>query len=320
MAFIIYLNFTRSQSNYSTLFLQIILLGFVLQITKTVLELLGLEFSPYYHNLYLIGIYSQGPAMYLFIKKMLNPQLLIWPKQFLFHFLPWLILGLLKYNFNNYGIKEWIVIYLVGFQSLAYILICIKPYLSVRKLYLQKNKQFYIIYYLFPVFAALWIQFPVSGITHIEHHLFETTFYSAFVYYLMFLKIKEPNIEKDKYKFTGIDEETSRELFTNVSHFINEKELYLDPDLTLNTLAKKTTMQVNTLSQVINQNAHSNFRDFINTFRINLAKEQISLKVQKGFTIASVAYDCGFNSLSAFNRAFKKVTGLTPSDYIKTTS
>ena len=140
----------------------------------------------------------------------------------------------------------------------------------------------------------------------------------AFLYYLIFLKIKEPKSETDKYKFSGIDETVSQSIYTKTVTAIREKELYLDPDISLTILSKKVSLQVNILSQVINQNSHSNFRDFINTFRIEKATKEIRDKAQKGFTIASVAYDCGFNSLSAFNRAFKKATGQTPSEYIQT--
>ena len=320
LAFIIYLQLKGKQSVLQNIYLRIILLAFVLQITKALLELFNLEFSPYVNNLYLLGIYSQGPAMYLFIRKALTPRLAVWPKQFLIHFLPYLILSVIRYDFDHPEAKEWFAIYLVGIQSLAYILLCIRPYLSVRKNYFEGNRQFYFIVYLFPVFAAMWISFPISGFTRINNQVFESIFYPLFIYYLIILKFKEPRNEKEKYKFTGIDEATSLEIFNEVSQAIKQKELYLNPDITLNVLAKKVTIQVNILSQVINQNAHLNFRDFINTFRIEKAREQITEKVQKGFTIASIAFDCGFNSLSAFNRAFKKGTGYTPSEFIRANS
>jgi AraC-like DNA-binding protein len=317
LAFVIYLHIARKQSFYKNLFLQIILLAFIIQITHALLELFQWQFSPYTGNLYLIGIYCQGPSMYLFIRKSLNPQWLIWPKQFIIHYAPWLIISSLRYNFGNPGLKEWIAVYLVGIQLLVYILLCIKPYLAVRKLYRQKEKKYFLISYLFPAFAFLWITFPFSGITKINYQIIESILHSAFLYYLIFLKIKEPKSETDKYRFSGIDETASQKIFAEIINAIREKELFLDPDISLTLLAKKVSLQVNILSQVINQNSHSNFRDFINTFRIEKAKTEIRNKAQKGFTIASVAFDCGFNSLSAFNRAFKKATGNTPSEYIQ---
>lgn len=91
-------------------------------------------------------------------------------------------------------------------------------------------------------------------------------------------------------------------------------------NLTMNKLARKLSLPVNTLSQVINQNAGEKFRDFINSFRIKRARQVMPAETGKGFSIASTAFECGFNSLSAFNRAFRKHTGMTPSEYLKSGS
>ena len=320
IAFIVYLQSVRSRSVYDNLFLQIILLAFVIQITHALLELFQWQFSPYTNNLYLVGIYCQGPSMYLFIKKTLNPQWKIWPKQFLIHYFPYLVISTLRYNFNNPGLKEWGAVYLVGIQMLVYILLCVKPYIHARKLYLQNEKKYFLIVYLFPAFALLWITYPFSGITKVNYQIVESILHAAFLYYFIFIKINEPKTEKDKYRFSNVDEVASKEIFRKITTVIYTEELYLDPAINLTLLARKVMIPVNVLSQVINQNAGMNFRDFINSYRIEKAQQQIVTKTQMGFTISSVAFECGFNSLSAFNRAFKNVSGLTPSEYIRSNS
>jgi AraC-like DNA-binding protein len=60
-----------------------------------------------------------------------------------------------------------------------------------------------------------------------------------------------------------------------------------------------------------------NFYDYINTLRIEEFKRLISIPDNQKFTFMALAYDCGFNSKSAFNRFFKKSTGLSPSAYIR---
>jgi len=69
------------------------------------------------------------------------------------------------------------------------------------------------------------------------------------------------------------------------------------------------------LSQVINEQLSSNFNDFINSYRVEEAKKMLMNPEMKNFTIASIAYDSGFNTLSAFNVAFKKFTGITPPQF-----
>ncbi len=317
LAFTIYMGFPDVRQKRKNLFLQIILLAFILQIIHALIELFNWRISPYYANLYLLGSYVQGPAVYLYLQKSIKPDYEIWPKGFLVHFLPYIIIASLKYNFDKNGLLEWIAIYLVGIQYLFYILIGIKPYMTIRKQYKQGNKQLYLIYFLFPVFAFLWLNYPFSGITGINYQLWETILHSCFVYYLIFLMIKTPKPENNKYRFSTINPKESLNIYHNLINEIKVKEYYLDTEITLRKLSKKVNISINIISQVTNQNSGLNFPDFINTFRIEKAMELLPVNIRKGFTISSVAFDCGFNSLSAFNRAFKKTTGKTPSEYLK---
>ena len=68
------------------------------------------------------------------------------------------------------------------------------------------------------------------------------------------------------------------------------------------------------LSHVINASFNQNFRDFINSYRIEESKSRL---VQDDMNILNIAYEVGFNSKSAFNTAFKKFTGMTPKEYRK---
>jgi hypothetical protein len=113
-----------------------------------------------------------------------------------------------------------VAIYLVGLQYLAYILLSLKPYMECIKQY-HENQQYFLVVYLFPVFALLWFTYPVSGITGINYQLIETMLHSGFVYYLMFLKIKKPPADREKYKFTGINEKASRDHFEKLEELIS---------------------------------------------------------------------------------------------------
>jgi len=67
------------------------------------------------------------------------------------------------------------------------------------------------------------------------------------------------------------------------------------------------------LSQIINERCGKNFTDFINSYRLIEAKKKLSSKEYKHLTIMSIAQECGFNSISSFNTAFKKQNHCTPS-------
>ena len=64
-------------------------------------------------------------------------------------------------------------------------------------------------------------------------------------------------------------------------------------------------------------NPFFNFFDFINQFRIDEARSILKNPEKKQFTVLEILYEVGFNSKSSFNTAFKKHTGLTPTQYRK---
>jgi AraC-like DNA-binding protein len=90
---------------------------------------------------------------------------------------------------------------------------------------------------------------------------------------------------------------------------------YANPNLSLNELALKLKMQPHILSKVINQGFQKNFFDFINTYRVEEFKSRMDDPKYRHYTLISVAYEVGFNSKTAFNRSFKKITNQTPSEY-----
>jgi AraC-like DNA-binding protein len=91
--------------------------------------------------------------------------------------------------------------------------------------------------------------------------------------------------------------------------------LHLDPLLKLEDLAEKLQLPVKQVSSLLNQHIGKNFNDFVNSYRVNEAKQKLADPLQNRYTIAAIAYDCGFNSLPTFQRCFKQFTGITPSQY-----
>jgi len=93
------------------------------------------------------------------------------------------------------------------------------------------------------------------------------------------------------------------------------KKPYLEPMLTIHDLADLMKMPSHQLSKVIHKEFGKNFYEYVNHYRILRFKKQVVSEKLQHFTILAVAFDCGFNSKSAFNRIFKEQTGVTPRDY-----
>lgn len=121
----------------------------------------------------------------------------------------------------------------------------------------------------------------------------------------------EPKLSSpDKAQIT--DEEEAWK--NRIEVYMLDHRPFLDPQLSLKSLASKLKTNPSVLSAVINQNFQKNFNDFVNEYRVNefltLAKDSHNAH----YTLLALALESGFNSKSTFNRAFKKITGRTPKD------
>ncbi len=102
-----------------------------------------------------------------------------------------------------------------------------------------------------------------------------------------------------------------------IKNYMASLEPFKDAALTLNELASQLEMPARKLSGLINRHFGQNFIDFVNTYRIELAKSRLKNPVDPKETILEVMYEVGFNSKSSFNTLFKQKTGSTPSDFKK---
>ena len=98
---------------------------------------------------------------------------------------------------------------------------------------------------------------------------------------------------------------------------INEKP-YLNGNLTLSGLANTLSIPTHHLSQTINERLKVNFFDFVNQYRVEEAKSMMKRQEYAHFSLADIGFEAGFNSVSTFNKSFKKFLNLTPSEYQKT--
>lgn len=125
----------------------------------------------------------------------------------------------------------------------------------------------------------------------------------------------EPVVRKKKYANSGITDELVIDIHNRLKELMNKEKIYCESELSLSALAAKLNVHPNYLSQVINEKEGKSFFDYINALRVEEFKRLIALPQSSRFTLMSLAFDCGFNSKSSFNKNFKKVTGLSPSEY-----
>ncbi|MEW8334076.1 MAG: helix-turn-helix domain-containing protein [Candidatus Thiodiazotropha sp.] len=121
--------------------------------------------------------------------------------------------------------------------------------------------------------------------------------------------------ETKKYRKSVLDSEMTGMLLSELKSYMAREKPYLDNTLTLPQLSRQLDIPPHYLSQVINERLKQNFFDFINRYRVDDAKQHLDNPEQAGKNILAIALDSGFNSKSAFYTAFKKHTGMTPTQF-----
>jgi AraC-like DNA-binding protein len=105
-------------------------------------------------------------------------------------------------------------------------------------------------------------------------------------------------------------------IFSGIDKHVQASRAYQQPKLSLRNLADELGLTEKDISWAINQGGGKSFSDYINTLRIEEIKQTIRTSTQK-INLLDVALNAGFNSKSTFNVVFKRITGMTPSQYSK---
>ena len=106
-------------------------------------------------------------------------------------------------------------------------------------------------------------------------------------------------------------------LLQKLKRIMEKDKPYLDPYLNINKLAEATSIPQYKISKLLNAKLGVNFYDFINGYRIEDVKSKLKSGQASSYSILGIATDSGFNSKASFNRVFKKLTGKTPTQFLK---
>jgi AraC-like DNA-binding protein len=108
-----------------------------------------------------------------------------------------------------------------------------------------------------------------------------------------------------------------KRVLEQLAQYMMTQRPWLDADLTLEQLAGKLGLRPKVLSRAINEGLGRNFFELVNHYRIEEAKRLLTDPADKKITVLEVLYEVGFNSKSSFNTLFKQDTGMTPSEFKK---
>ena len=296
--------------------------------------------------------YLYMPVLFMYILSVTKSDFRF-KKMYLFHFIPFVffcILVLYKFLLNSTDILREILETGNRFTSsesdIFYILDKVQffSYVIASLIILKKYRiEIKNVYSSIEHINLSWLTFVVLGLTgwkslSLLNYILWLALadYSGWILYIvaevafltfisiMFLKgLKQPvifsgtnkNQAKRKYEKTLLADAIKEGYKDKLIRHIKSQKPYLEPSLSLDELAEKVSIPPHHLSQILNTCFNKNFFDFINSYRIKESEKLLSEQNSYRKTVLEILYETGFNSKSVFNTAFKKNTGMTPTQF-----
>jgi len=309
-----------------------------------------IEITPHMFFLFIPFAWLWAPLFYLYVKSLLYSDFSLRKKDII-HSIPFILFLLYDiFQFHIQSVEEkayliannrfltlnlsLIINLMITLQISVYLVFVFKMYYKYRKS--LKNRQSSI-----DVHQSNWLQiyifgyliaFLITDFCRIGLYTYQSlkgvfvffSFFGFFIYFILlfYIAISNPLIftkieEKPEAKTHIIPKHEAYFLLKKINDYMSQSEPFLNPELSLKQLAAELKTPERLLSGVINQYSNQNFYDFINNFRIEKAKKLLAEDTLKKSTIQEIFYDSGFNSKSTFNLAFKKSTGITPTEFKK---
>ncbi len=145
-------------------------------------------------------------------------------------------------------------------------------------------------------------------------NIFIISYYFLFFFAIFYQTVTGKTFENtSKPRKVYIPSDELENLMVRVDREIREKRLFLRSELTLQQIAQLTGEKERLISQAVNTVKGQNFNEYLNSIRIEHACHLLAESNSK--PVFEVMYESGFNTKGAFNLAFKKITGKTPTQY-----
>ena len=349
----IVLNLNNNINNTSKTLISIFVLMHSIFILDLFFYLTNLRFS-YPHTLFMSVTFSflYGPIIYFYYKKIvLNYK---FRKIDILHFIPTVFIIAVVFPYYLLSEQEKLAVllevsslstkliydvtFIVKLSSLViYALLIVRIYykyskandkLSDVKLRWQKGLarlvSTYVIFYC--IYGLIIVSKVIPRIEFLFH--LQIVAMAVMVLYIGYRAFITPKIfskgyfETDdfKYKKSGLTYSFSQDLKEKLMYLLEEEKIYLQNNISLEILSQSLDTTRHNTSQVINEHFGLNFFELINKYRINEALEILQNDTNKNLNIIDVAYEVGFNNKVTFNKSFKKILSLTPTQYIASLS
>ncbi|MFN3848074.1 MAG: helix-turn-helix domain-containing protein [Spirosomataceae bacterium] len=166
------------------------------------------------------------------------------------------------------------------------------------------------------VFTYILSYFKIFNIAYITGPLiFTLIIYLNIIIYFNRKNIDNLSVNNEiKYQNKKIDAEEAANVMQLLNEYLTQTEVYKNPELKIQEVAKAIQISSHKLSQILNDNYGVGFPSFINTFRVE-ASCQLIIEKHQTLTLEAIGKEVGFQSKSTFFTFFKKIKGITPNEF-----
>lgn len=313
---------SNARQNYSNFFLGIALIFIGVRAAKSTLFIFGAEVTEFVFNVGFAAHAAIGPSLLLYIRSLKHDKQST--SLSILHFIPAFLIVIFSLtltldNFwyrGGYGTLLYYTMIYIGLYS-------VECFRGIKDKTLAISSPSWIIVLLGTV-SIFQLAYFSNYILSITPYTAAPVFYSVALYFITFSVLKNKaeihSQPKSKYQNLRISDEVLEDFKKRILTIMETQRPYLDTSFTLQKLSSLTSIPQHHLSHTFSTAFNQNFTNFINSYRIEESKRILCDPQKDYLSIAGIAFECGFNSLSSFNVSFKKNIGMTPSVFKKEVS
>jgi AraC-like DNA-binding protein len=284
-----------------------------LRVGKSVLGMLLPGHMYFFASVGAVSMAAIGPLLFLFTRSLFS-------SDYKFTFKDWLHLLPTVAAFVIACIPPWSILNMKYYVFTSSVLI----YLVATIVYLQMNREAFRsddtkwkwVHFIIISIGLLWITFVCQLLFYQPLVYQAIVITAALVFYsLSWYAIPRSKLFIAEPQRKLSDVQAYQELGDRILQLLKQEAIYTTPDLTVSTLAARLKVPSYMVSRAINQCFNKSFSELIIEYRIHKAEGLLLADSKKSLTIEAIAFESGFNTLSAFYKAFRKSNGVTPSQF-----
>jgi AraC-like DNA-binding protein len=300
----------RLNNRLSNRLLSLLLVMLALRVGKSVTGFVFPGHMDFFSTIGLVTMAQIGPLAYFFTRSLFDNSFRFRQVDYL-HFLPGIVAGVFALT------GQWRLYYVFTAHVIVYVIVTAYFLYKNREVYRADDLKWQWITFILGGITILWITFVLQLIFYhpLTYRLIVIS--AAIVFYSLSLWAipRSKLFVADHRKKQDDTSKQHEELGKRILELFETSEIYCDPNLTVTKLASLLKVPPYLASRAINSYFEKSFSELLVYYRIRKSENLLVADGSKALTIEAIAYESGFNTLSAFYSAFKKINKITPAQF-----